>query len=424
MKKAKLIIIALSVLLLCAGMVTFYSCSKEAQPGQCGYGPTVLKSHIQKQITFPNKLSKTVSFLDMNEYRNRPDACIYAWAEESTTPKEMVQILNSFGISEIHNPDNLLGIITYYNSDSTPYRLDNDLIYGFLLLTTDDKGYMYTQVFQRKGNDFVHLPQFDSKIWKLYMDQRNDLAQILNGRKTNLGYAVRIIYRQSSYKQARIGTRTNSFQHQISNELKGLSTLEYSNAIMRKFTEPEHAGNRKCTIDECKVTGNGHCSDAFPSEIAFCDEDKTIGETCGGKVAYQIAAATNNNVMNATVHFRDYVLSQSSYGIHFTEDLEYVGYIFTQHLSVADAVEVVGVMESTIYPLARKLISPDVLDDNSIFITAPQATTLQNIITRIRAVSDDRLYQEILDEMSANVTYVQGKTTVQVYTDLVPGQGS
>ena len=420
MKKAKFGIIALSALMLCIGLFTIYSCNKELSPGQCGYGPTILTAHVQKQVTFPNKVNKTVSFLDKDDYKNRPDACVYAWAEETSTPSEIVQILNSFGITNINNQQDLLGIIVYYNSDEKPYHLNNDLVYGFLVLTNDDKGYIYTQVFQKNGTKFEHLPKFDSKIWKLYMDQRNELAQILNGRKTNLGYAVRIINRQSSYKAATKGTRTNAFQHQINSELKGLSTLEYSNSLMRKLTEPEHAGNRTCTLKECKVTGKGHCADAFPSEAAFCDEDKTIGETCGGQIAYQVAEVVNDDVMNATINFRDHILSQSSYGLHFTEDLEYVGYIFTQHLSVSDALDVVDVLDHVIYPLAQKLNNPDAMNDNGAFMTTAQATSLQNIITQIRALSTDDLYNEILDEMSTNVTYVQNMTTAQVYAELIP----
>lgn len=421
MKSGKFGIIAFSALLLCVGLFTIYSCNKDLSPGQCGYGPTILTAYTQKQVTFPNNVSKTVSFLDKDEYKNRPDACVYAWTEQTTTPTEVVQILNSFGITNINNPQNLLGFIAYYNSDDKPYVLNNDLLYGFLVLTNDDKGYMHTQVFQKNGTKFEHLPKFDSKIWKLYMDQRNELAQILNGRKTNLGYAVSFAYKESKYSQALRGTRTNKFQHQINAELKGLTSLEYSTHIMRKFAEPEHGGGvNTCTLQECKVTGKGHCANAFPSQTPFCDEDKTIGETCGGKIAYQVAEVVNDEVMNATVNFRDHILSQSSYGLHFTEDLEYVGYIFTQHLSMSDALDVVDVIDHVIYPLAQKLNSPAAMNDNSAFMTAAQATSLQSIITQIRALSTDDLYNEILDEMSTNVAYVQNMTTAQVYAELTP----
>ncbi|WP_129019537.1 hypothetical protein [Edaphocola flava] len=420
MKKTKFSIIALSALLFCVGLFTIYSCNKDVSPGQCGTPGTQLAAKIHSQVTFPNKVTSTVSFMDKDEYKNRPDACVYAWAEESYSPNQMVQLLNSFGIMQINNQQNLLGIIAYYGNDKKDYVLNNDLVYGFLVLTNDDKGYMYTQVFQKNGNKFEHLPKFDSKIWKLLMTERNDLAKILAGRNNDLGYAVRIVNRQSTYKPAVRGTRANNFQHQIDAELKGLTTLEYSTHIMRKFTEPEHAGNKTCSLQECKVTGKGRCADAFPSETPFCDEDKTIGETCGGKIAYQVAEMTNLDVMNATVNFRDNILSQSSYGIHFTEDLEYVGYIFTQHLSMSDALDIVDVMDHVIYPLAQKLNNPDAMNDNTAFMTTAQATALHNIITQIRALSTDGLYNEILDEMSANVTYVQGMTTAQVYHELIP----
>lgn len=405
MKKAKLSVIVLSLLLLGAGLFPFYACNKDLHPGQCGYGPTVLKPYVQKQVAFRGTINKTINFLDKADYKERPDACVYGWAEETTSPAQMVSLLSSYGITEINNKDHLLYTTIYYSNAQTDYSLKDENIYGFLVITHDDKGYMYTQVFQKSGNHFEHLKQFDAKVWRLYFDESNDLAKILSGRQANLGYAIDIAFKESIYKEAYKGFKKDLFQHRIDKALHKVSALKGGLTTI-SFNTPEHTGPSVCTLAECKVTGKGRCTKAAGSGIAKCSQDNTTQDDCGAKVAYEVASLTNNTVMEATVHFRDHVLSHSNYGVHFTEDLEYVGYIFTQHLSVADALEVVSVMENVIYPLAQKLNGSNVGDDSSIFISGAQVTSLQSIITRIRTVSDDPLYTEILDEMSANVTYV------------------
>lgn len=421
----KVIILALTTLLLSVSLFSIFSCNKNPEPGQCGYGPTVLKAAVQKEVIFPNDLKKTISFLSLDEYKQRPDACVYAWAEETSSPNQLIQLLNGYGITEINNKENLLNVTIYYNSDTEAYTLKNENIYGFLILTNDDKGFMYTQVFQKQGTGFTHLKQFDAKIWNLQMSSTNNLAKILNGRLNNLGYAVRVTNLESKYKQAKKGSRVNSFDHQIEKEIKGLSTLEMSVSLKGKFPTQTHSGfESMCTIEECKVNGSGRCDEAFPSRAPICvggqEEENPEPGFCGGKTAYMIASVTNNHAMEQTVNFRDEILAHSDFGKHFIKDLEYVGYIFTNNLSVSDALEIVAVMDEVIVPLAERLNKPDANLDNSLFITSAQALKLQELITMMRDVSDDALYQEILDEMSANVIYVEGKTLAAVYMDLLP----
>ncbi|RZJ91116.1 MAG: hypothetical protein EOO20_06115 [Chryseobacterium sp.] len=417
----KVIILALTTLLLSVSLFTFYSCNKNPAPGECGYGPTILKAEVQKEIVFPNDIKKTISFLSLDEYKERPDATVHSWVEASTSSSELAQILNGFGITDINNKEKLITVIAYYNSDKEAYTLKNENVYGFLVLTYDDKGYMYTQVFQKKGTSFEHLKQFDSKIWKIYFEQRNNIAKILTSRNTNLGYAVWIGNNESTYQQATKGSDNSTFQHQIDKELKLISTLKMSVSLRSKFETKEHMDFESgCTTSECKVTGKGKCGAMPGSGTPICDQDRGAPGMCGGKTSYSVASVTNDYAMTQTVTFRDSLLTKTDFGKHFIKDLEYVGYIFEEHLTVSDAVNIVAVMDAVIVPLAAKLNSPTVSSDYSLFIPASDATTLQNLITQMRGVSSDALYQEILDEMAANVTYIQGKTTHEVYLDLLP----
>lgn len=417
----KVIILALTTLLLSVSLFSFYSCNKNPEPGECGYGPTVLKAEVQKEIVFPNDIKKKINFLSLDEYKERPDAPVHSWAETSTSSPELAQILNGFGITDINNKEKLITVIAYYNSDKEAYTLKNENVYGFLVLTYDDKGYMYTQVFQKKGAAFEHLKQFDSKIWKIYFAQRNNIAKILTGRTTNLGYAVWIGNNESTYEQASKGSENSAFQHQIDVELKLISTLEMSVSLKGKFETKEHYDfSGACTPSECKVTGKGKCAASPGSGVPFCDPEKTYQEACGGRVAYEMASYTNSNTFTQAANFKDNILAHTDFGRHFIEDLRYIGDIFTDELSLADAIKVSNVVDDVIIPLATKLNSSSASSDYSLFITTAQATKLKDLITDMRNVSSDPLYQEILDEMADNVTYVEGKTTAQIKMDLLP----
>lgn len=217
MKRRKPVIIALSVLLLCAGFFTFYYLNKHRT------STAVLQPHAQRQITFPGNVHRTINFLDTADFRKRPEACVYGWSKETTTPAEMVQLLHGLGITAINNKAHLLCMILYCNKDEVAYSLKAENIYGLLVITNDEQGYMYTQLFRRNGTQFDHLTQFDAKIWKFYCAEQNDVAKILSGRNTNLGYAIYIMFRASTYKKARKGLNTDLFQEAIDRELNKVS---------------------------------------------------------------------------------------------------------------------------------------------------------------------------------------------------------
>lgn len=217
MKKRKQALIALLALLLCAGGWSFYMFKKPRS------STAVLQPQAQRQIVFPGNIHRTINFLDTADFRKRPQACVYSWAKETTTPAEMEQLLNGFGIKDINNKARLLCTILYCNRDEVAYSLKAENIYGILVISNDEQGYMYTQLFRRNGVQFDHLTQFDAKIWRFYCDERDDVAKILSGRNKNLGYAVYITFKASTYKEARKGLKTDLFQEAIDRELNKVS---------------------------------------------------------------------------------------------------------------------------------------------------------------------------------------------------------
>ncbi|WP_222167068.1 hypothetical protein [Edaphocola aurantiacus] len=219
MKRRKQAIIALSALLLCAECCSFYMFKKHRP------STAVLQPQAQRQITFPGNIHRTINFLDTADFRKRPQACVYSWAKETTTPAEMERLLNGFGIRNINNKAHLLCTILYCNRDEVAYSLKAENIYGILVITNDEQGYMYTQLFRRNGAHFDHLRAFDAKIWRLYCKMQDDIAKVLSGRKTDLGYSVNIGFKESTYKEARRGLETDLLQEAIDKALDTLATV-------------------------------------------------------------------------------------------------------------------------------------------------------------------------------------------------------
>ncbi len=213
MKVQRVVIISTAVtLLLC--IFLFCACNKGLSNAQS----STLQSYAQTTVVFSDSLRRIINFSNVDDYKNRPNVTMYAWAEESTSPTELALILNSFGIIDINNKENLMSLTLLYHSKKEAYTLENNLVYGILALSYID-GLIYTQVFQRQESQFEHLKHFDAQIHNLYCNTANRLAQILNGGSAeDLGYDVSIYNNKKYDVKPFKGSDTDAFQNQVNKE--------------------------------------------------------------------------------------------------------------------------------------------------------------------------------------------------------------